>query len=76
MIRPCADEVFEENSVCIENIKTDPALAKFGEVTPYAGMDEKMNHQVEIQKSVEDEKGIPKKILVANVSFGAVTLQS
>ena len=76
LIRPCADEVFEENSVCLENIKTDPALAKFGNITPYAGMDELMNHQVEIQKSVENEKGVPKKIFVANVSFGAITFQS
>jgi len=39
-------------------------------------MDELMNHQVEIQKSVENEKGVPKKIFVANVSFGAITFQS
>ena len=67
MIRPCANEVFDSNPVCIENIKTDPTLSKFGEVTPYAGMDEKMNHQVEIRSG---------KKAVAILERGAVTLQS
>lgn len=75
LIRPCAKEIYEENQDCIDKIKTDPSLDHLGAIIPYAGMDELINHTVEIQKSVESEKNIPKKILVASVSFGAVTLQ-
>ena len=34
------------------------------------------NWDPDFQKSAENEKGIPKKIFVANVSFGAITFQS
>ena len=74
-IRPCADEAYENNIVCMDNIKSDPALNKFGKITPFAGMDDLMNHQVEVQKIIEGEKGEKKIIIVATVSCGAITLQ-
>ena len=67
LIRPCAKEVYEKNQYCIEKIRTDPSLDRLGAIIPYAGMDEKMNHQVEIRSG---------KKAVAILERGAVTLQS
>lgn len=67
LIRPCAKEVYEENQACINKIKTDPSLDHLGAIIPYVGMDELINHQVEIRSG---------KKAVAILERGAVMLQS